>query len=280
MSPDRSAQAQPHRQPTPGSADATSVTLQAVLADSRRVGRSRRRLCLVASTLFVGALAAGLMLTVAPRDERTMAALSSSVQLLMSVTVPFLGVLLVQDVARPSRRPALVSSVLAALVVAAMVAVFGIVLCSLATALASPAPDGRWQHAGTVVLGSLLVQVLAQLQGTGLGMLVRRRVLACLLTIVLPLGLWLVLGALDVLRPAQAWVTPFSSAGNLLAGEMSPVRWAQWLVVVGIWGIGLNVLGVSRASRIRRSAQPRPGSAERGTLHRNGPPTSTRTTMT
>jgi hypothetical protein len=182
-------------------------------------------------------------------DERTVAAVSGPVQLLMSITVPFFGVMLVQDLARPSQRPALVSSILAALVVAAMVAVVGITLCGLATAVTdSRAPDGRWQHVGTVALGSVLVQLLAQLQGTGLGMLVRRRTLACLLTIVLPLGLWLALGALDVLRPAQAWLTPFSAASNLLAGQMSAVRWAQWLVVAAVWGVGLNVLGVLRAA--------------------------------
>jgi hypothetical protein len=215
--------------------------------------RTRRRRSLVALTLLVGALAAVLVVTETPADERTLAAVSGPVQLLMSVTVPFLGVLLVQDLARPSSRPALASSILAALVVAALVAVSGIALCSLVTAgTDSQAPDGRWQHAGTVVLGSLLVQLLAQLQGTALGMLVRRRALACLLTIVLPLGLWLVLGAVDVLRPAQAWLTPFSAASNLLAGEMSPVRWAQWLVVAAIWGVGLNVLGMLRASGGRR----------------------------
>jgi hypothetical protein len=74
-------------------------------------------------------------------------------------------------------------------------------------------------------------------------------VLACLLTIVLPLGLWALLGLSDSLRPAQAWLTPFPSAGNLLAGDMTPVRWAQWVVVATVWGLGLNALGLRRATR-------------------------------
>ena len=249
MSPERSVEGSSSRHDEVASASITALTFQAVVDDCRRVLTTRGRRSLLAFTMLVGALAAVLVMTATPVDERTVAAVSGPVQLLMSITVPFFGVMLVQDLARPSQRPALVSSILAALVVAAMVAVVGITLCGLATAVTdSRAPDGRWQHVGTVALGSVLVQLLAQLQGTGLGMLVRRRTLACLLTIVLPLGLWLALGALDVLRPAQAWLTPFSAASNLLAGQMSAVRWAQWLVVAAVWGVGLNVLGVLRAA--------------------------------
>ncbi|HSU34477.1 MAG TPA: hypothetical protein VLJ88_02345 [Propionibacteriaceae bacterium] len=53
-------------------------------------------------------------------------------------------------------------------------------------------------------------------------------ILACLATIVVPLGLWFVLGLVPALRPAQAWLTTFPSVQHLLSGEMSPVRWAQW----------------------------------------------------
>jgi hypothetical protein len=36
---------------------------------------------------------------------------------------------------------------------------------------------------------------------------------------------------------------------NLLSGEMSPLRWAQWLVVFLIWGVGLNAAGAARSNR-------------------------------
>jgi hypothetical protein len=104
------------------------------------------------------------------------------------------------------------------------------------------------------VLGSVLVQVVAQLVGTGLGLLLRPVILTCLATIVIPLGLWFVLGLVPALRPAQAWLTPFPSVQHLLSGEMSPVRWAQWFVVLLIWGIGLNTIGVLRLRRARWSA--------------------------
>ncbi len=237
---------------TAGQSHAPTALARSVTARCRSVLGTWPRRCLVLLTLMAGTASAVAVVAGASPGARTMAAVSGPVQSLMSITVPFFGVLLVQDLRRPTSRSALVPSVLAALAVAVLVALFGIALCGLVTAVAhSQAPGGRWEHAGTVVVGSLLVQVLAQLTGTGFGLLVRRAAFACLLTVVLPLGLWLLLGALDGLQSVQAWLTPFASARNLLAGDMNPTRWAQWLLVLAVWGIGLNLFGLRVASRIR-----------------------------
>jgi hypothetical protein len=106
-------------------------------------------------------------------------------------------------------------------------------------------------------VGSVLVQVVAQLVGTGLGLLLRSSVIAFLASIVLPLGLWFVLGGVDVLRPAQAF-TPYATVQNLLSGEMSAVKWAQWLIVLLIWGVGLNAAG---AAWLKRGGGPTPAPA-------------------
>lgn len=232
--------------------DATAWTSlgTAVLTRTRLVLRTWPGPLIVIVTVLAGLASAVAVVNGSAPDERTIAAVSGPVQSLMSVTVPFLGVLLVHTVRRPDSGRAFVPSVLAALAAAVAVAVFGVVLCGWVTAVAnSQAPQGRWEHAGTVVVGSLLVQVVAQLTGTGLGLLVRRPAVACLLTIVLPTGLWLLLRALDVLRPAQAWLTPYASAQHLRAGDMSPINWAQWLVMVAIWGLGLNLAGFRLARR-------------------------------
>ncbi len=222
----------------------------AVLTSCRCLLTTWPRRAITVVTVLAGALTAVAVTTGAPPSGVTFAAVSGPVQSLMSVTVPFLGVILVHGLRRPATRSSLVPPILAAAAVAAGFAVVGVALSASATATASsPAPEGRWEHAATVVLGSVLVQVLAQLTGTGLGLLVRRTAVACLLTIVLPLGLWLLLGAVDGLRPAQAWLTPFSSAQHLLAGDMSPIKWAQWSVVAAIWGFGLNLAGFRRATR-------------------------------
>ena len=98
-------------------------------------------------------------------------------------------------------------------------------------------------------MGSVLVQVVAGLVGTGLGLLLRSTVVAFLATIVLPLGLFGLLGAVDALRPAQPWLTPLGSVRNLLSGDMTVLRWAQWLCVLLLWGVGLNAVGAAVLKR-------------------------------
>lgn len=54
---------------------------------------------------------------------------------------------------------------------------------------------------------------------------------------------------MDALRPAQPWLTPFGIVRNLLSGEMSALRWVQWLCVLLIWGVGLNAVGAAVLNR-------------------------------
>ena len=79
-------------------------------------------------------------------------------------------------------------------------------------------------------------------------LLVRRPVVACLLTI-LPLGVWLLLGAVDALRLARAWPTLLPSAERLLAGEMVGADWLPWTVTLVVWVLGPNLVGIRAASR-------------------------------
>lgn len=93
----------------------------------------------------------------------------------------------------------------------------------------------------------MVVQLTAQLVGTGLGLLVRHCVLAFGLTIVAPLGLWLLLGAVS--PAAQEWLTPFASAQHQLSGAMTGLSWAQTATVLLLWGVGLNLVGLRRLRR-------------------------------
>ena len=224
--------------------------MSALAAGSRALATRGRR-WLVVITLLLGVVAAAAVAAATPPSERTFASISGPAQLLMSATVPILGVLLVAGLRRPTRPAAILSTVAAAVVLALLIAAFGVAVCASATAIVpSEAGADRWQNAGVVAVGSLLVQGVAQLVGTGFGLLLQRRpAMACLATIVLPLGLWRLLGALDAVRPLQAWLTPYPSAQHLLSGEMSSTNWAQWLVMLTIWGVGLNALGAARASR-------------------------------
>ena len=225
------------------------------LAPERRRVRRRGVRVVVVVTAALGILAAVGLAAATPPADRTFAAVSEPTQSLMSVTAPFLGVLLVGELRGPVRPATILAAVTRAVGLAMLIAGFGVLISAGVTAaFPSDATSGRWQGAGMVALGSLLVQGVAQLVGTGLGLLIRRPVLACLATIVLPLGLWWLLGAVQILRPVQAWLTPYPSVQHLLSGEMASTSWARWLAVLAIWGIGLNAFGILRAMRRRTEA--------------------------
>ncbi|SDR86775.1 hypothetical protein SAMN04488543_0651 [Friedmanniella luteola] len=215
--------------------------------------RARRRL--LAVVLLVGLLTAVAVATATAPAGRTFAGLTAPVQLVMSVGVPCTGVLLGRDLATQEARPPVLPSLLGAGLVAAGAALVGVLATAGVLGVVGSRAADPWAGAAAVTLGSVLVQVLAQLVGTGLGLLIPSVTLACLSTVVLPLGLWAVLGASDALRPARGWLTPFATTGALLAGRMTAVAWARWLVVVLLWGVGLNLLGVLRA-RSERAAGP------------------------
>lgn len=209
---------------------------------------------LMALTFVLGAGAAALIMTGEPVDARTLEAVLTPVASLVSITVPFLGVLAVTDLHHRSERVG-TSVLLRRLALTQATAVgfgaFG-VLVSVALLAVLPAATDRWDHLGMLALAGILVQMIAQLTGSGFGMLLRSRIVAMACTVVFPLGLWAVLGAIAFVEPLQAWLAPYSSVQQLLSGEMTPQAWLRVGVVVLVWGVGLNVAG---ALRIRRSAQ-------------------------
>ena len=209
----------------------------------RRSVGTRPRRWLLAVTLLLGLVTAVGVAAAADPADLTLATLANPTQSLMSVVVPYLGILLVRDLRGGSRPVRVAPTLTAAVLLGAAIGVFGFLVCAAALAFGPAAAQDPWRSVGTIALGGVLVQVVAQLLGTGLGLLLRRHVVAFLASIVLPLGLWFLLGGLDVLRPAQAWLAPYSSVQNLLSGRTSAIAWAQWLVILLLWGVGLNVVG-------------------------------------
>ncbi|MFJ8582024.1 hypothetical protein [Micromonospora sp. NPDC093277] len=234
---------------------------EATLSALRRSVGTRTRRFLLALTLLLGLLAAAGLALAGPSGDRTFAKLSDAVQSLMSVIVPAFGILLARDLKRASESIRLTPTLLAATLLAAVVGLFGVLVCATALAMATSSAQDPWRHVGTIALGSVLVQVVAQLVGTGLGLLTRRPVIAFVASIALPLGLWLLLGSVDVLGPAQA-LTPYASVRHLLSGQMSALNWVQWLAVLLIWGAGLNVLGAARLRRGNHGGRPAPTPGE------------------
>lgn len=212
----------------------------------RRCAGTRARRWLIAATLLLGvAVAAALGAAGGPQD-RTFAALSDPVQSLMSALLPLLGILLVRDVRRDPLGAPLGPTLLAAVLVAAAVGLAGAAACAVAAA--GPHP---WRHAALAVVGGVLVQVTAQLVGTGLGLLLRPVPVAFLATF-LPLVLWLALGGAGGLRE---WLTPYATARHLLSGDLDARAWLRVLTVVLLWPVALNAAGaLSRRTAGRRSA--------------------------
>lgn len=208
-----------------------------VLAALGRCAATPARRWLLAGTLLLGLLAAVAVGAGAPPADRTFVNLAGPVQSLMSVTLPFLGVLLARDVVL--RSAPLGPTLLAAVLVAVAAGLLGSLFCAVTLAVV---PHAAWDHAGLLVAGGCLVQVVATLVGTGLGLLLRSA-LAIPATVVLPLGLWFLLGSVGALRPAQAWLTPYAAVQNLLSGEMTAQTWTQWAVVALIWAAALNAAG-------------------------------------
>ena len=219
-------------------------------SDPGRPVRTAQRRADLLCTAALGALGGSVVLGLPPQ-ERTFAAVVAPVQLSMSLLVPLVGILLASDLRRarpaPGRRLVL-PAVLGALLAAELLAVVGILLAALAVVLAPTTAPDRWRAAGLLVVGSLLTQVVAVLTGTGFGLLVPSRTLAFGLTL-LPAPLWLALGVAGPARAVRHWILPYGAARHLLGGTMTAASWGQVVVVLALWGVGLNALGVRRLDR-------------------------------
>ena len=186
-------------------------------------------------------------------------------QIAISLPLPFVSVLLMtQEFGRRTSSASvgvgrslgaiIGAKLLASAVIAVAGAGYGVLISSIATSAAAPAADqGRWDAIGMIILGSVLVQLIAQLSGAGWGLLLRSSPLAIAADVVVPLGLWIVTGAIPALQGVQAWLAPFSSARNLLSGHMDAERWAQVGVIALVWVVALNAAGILRLHRLSES---------------------------
>lgn len=175
-----------------------------------------------------------------PLAERTFVGVNGPTQMLISVITPFVGLLLATDVrlGRAGVGPAVRVAYLFAVVASAWGAVFSVIATALT---ATTAPGGAWGNAVAGGLGGLAVQVVATSTGLGLGALVRRPIVAGILTFA-PL---LVAAILTPLPQVAAWVTPAVVGPVLLTGA-DPLAWVREVVVLLIWGGGYWVAGAGR----------------------------------
>ncbi|QLQ36414.1 hypothetical protein [Micromonospora robiginosa] len=226
------------------------MTNETIAGTLRRAAGTRGRRILLLVTVGAGALAAVALVVGLPPAERTAVAFGEPVHAFLSVPLPFVGVLLAADLRRaPGAR--VLPTLAGATVIAVAAGLVGdaIVLVALA-ASGSTAPD-PWAHVGGVAVAGVLVQVLAQLVGTGLGLLVARPAWGCLATIVLPLGAYALLTPWGAARDR---LTPYGAMRGVLAEAPD---WARWVSAALLWGVALNVVGVVvRRRRARAGGRP------------------------
>jgi ABC-type transport system involved in multi-copper enzyme maturation permease subunit len=214
---------------------------------------------------LVGLLSAALVTFLGSAQDHTFSVISFYTQSAISLPLPLVSVLLMtRDFGRRtsslttgsglSRDPIIAAKLLASMIIAVAGAVYGVLISVLATSAATPgAGEGRWNAIGMIILGSLLVQFIAQLVGAGWGMLLGSSTLAIVADIVVPLGLWIVAGAVPGLQGVQGWLAPFASVRNLLSGRMDGQLWAQVGVIALVWVVALNAAGIFRVHRLSES---------------------------
>ncbi len=204
---------------------------------------SRARGVLAVVTALFGGITAVLLAALARRTPGAVE-LNALVQLVMSVFVPFIGVLTVQRAGDRS-VPTALGGIARSLLSAGGFALYGVAVSAVAAASTGAGSDVG--VLGQLVVASVAVQGLAQLIGTGSGLLVRRPVLACVLTIVVPLGVAVTLTSIDPSGSLRARATPFGGAIALL--NLTPHAWPGWLAIAGGWGLALNAVAVLASGR-------------------------------
>jgi hypothetical protein len=238
---------------------------RAAVLELRRSGGSRARRWLLIGSGVVGLLTAALVAFTGPAQDHTFAMISFYTQSAISLPLPFVSVLIMtQEFGRRAMSAPFGSSmslgaiIAAKLLASAIIAVtgagYGVLISLVATSAAAPAADeGRWDVMSMIILGSVLVQLIAQLSGAGWGLLLRSSALAIAADVVVPLGIWIITGAIPALQGLQAWLAPFSSARNLLSGHMDAERWGQAGVIALVWVVALNAAGILRLHRLSES---------------------------
>ncbi|TDD43527.1 hypothetical protein E1263_41595 [Kribbella antibiotica] len=168
--------------------------------------------------------------------ERTFATTSTAAQSLISIGVPFIGA-----VAGARRERSLYKL---ALGYALGMATLGLIASLLVAALVPSTAADPWKHAPAIIIGAFITQVVAQSLGTGFGLLIGRPVIASILTIVPPLAVYFLLAAV---APGAKGLAPYGSAQLWWKGEFSGSDVLLFVVMVAVWGVGLNLWGTSAA---------------------------------
>ncbi len=184
----------------------------------------------------------------------------SAVEGVVSLLLPVIGILLVTSewsqrtalqtfALVPRRNRIAAAKLLAGSVLAVGVAVVGLVLSLLGTALTSHPDNGTWHLAIPVALGSVVVQLVSLLTGMAFGLLLLNTAAAIVVNFVVPLAWAVVAGSVHGLHGVQPWLDSTQPSTYLLEGDLTPNHWAQIGVNTLVWVVALLAAGLVRLRR-------------------------------
>jgi ABC-type transport system involved in multi-copper enzyme maturation permease subunit len=212
--------------------------------------------------IAVTGLAAALISAIAgDAKDHGFDSISSAVQGSMAVLLPIVSILLVTSewsqrtalqtfVLTPARGRIVRAKLLAGSLIAVLGSLVGAGLAAAAAATAGSHPaDGTWRHAGAVLLGSVIVQLISQLMAMGFALLLLSSPGAIVANFAIPLAWAALTGGVRALHGVQPWVDSSKVSTNLLSGDMDGTRWAQVVVVTLVWVVALLAAGSLRLRR-------------------------------
>lgn len=246
-------------EPGPRSASAGVPFHRLALVEARKLVDTRAGRGILLAIGLVTLAAVALVLLTGDPAELTWSSLSLTSALPQAVLLPVLGILTATG--EWSQRTGLVTFTLEPRRVrvgaAKLVAVVAVAVLAVAAALAFGAlanvvgmlwrdGDGSWALDGSVLAGSVLVQVLGVVQGLAFGAAIGNSAAAILGVLVLP-TLWTILSAMvSALAAAAPWLNLQLTSLPLLAGSLTGEDWARLGTSVGLWVLLPLALGTYR----------------------------------
>lgn len=236
--------------------------LRLAVVELRKMADTRAGFWLLVVTALAAVALIVVTLFVGDAPDLTFANLFQSTLLPTAVLMPVLGILaatsewnqrtaLTTFVLTPQRQRVAAAKLLAAVLLAVLSVVAGLVFAAVGNIVGAAVAggDGSWSFSASALGSAVLFQVINVVMGVAFGMLLMNSALAIVIYFLLP-TVWGVLGAtISALEKPAQWldlgVTSPPLADNTMTGE----GWAKLAVSVGVWVLVPLAAGLIRLQR-------------------------------